>query len=175
MVDDDRSAVGQSYLFAPIAPGDDVDGRRLVMDDVDVWRRAGDEAPVEPLEVLAHQAPRQEVVGLDRLARGIDLAAIPNPAVAPCDRPVVETDPVARLVVLGLERIQRELAAGVVEQQVVGLGHVVDARAGRSGLDHVHFDVNAAAKPWRAVVTTRSSAQTPHGPSPTIAMRSKAA
>ena len=45
-------------------------------------RRASQKRAVEPLEVLAHQPARQEVVGLDRLARRIDHAPIADPAVA---------------------------------------------------------------------------------------------
>ena len=141
MVDDYGVAVRQAHRFASVEPSDEVDGRSRVMSDLDVRRGAGDQRAVEPLEVLAHQAPRQEVMGLDRLAGRIDLAAVADPPVAPLEHPVVQPDAVARLVVLGVERIQRQLATGVVEQQVVWLRHVVDARAGRPGLDHVHFDL----------------------------------
>ena len=69
-------------------------------------RRAGKERPVEPLEVLAHQAARQEVVGLDRLTRWVDRAPFAHPPVASCDSPVVQANGVARLIGLGLERVQ---------------------------------------------------------------------
>ena len=113
---------------------------------LDVRRGSGDERTVEPLEVLAHQAAGQEMMRLDRLAGGIHLTAIAYPPVSAVAHPVVESDPVARLVALGRERIQRELATGGVEQQVVGLGHVVDPRAGRPGLDHMHFDLEPRAQ-----------------------------
>ena len=116
------------------------------MDDVDAAWRAGDQRPVEPLEVLAHQAARKEMVGLDRLTCRVDHAPVAHPPVASRDGPVVQTHPVTRLVVLGLERIQRELPAGVVEKEVVGLGYVVDARPRGSGLDDVNGDVNAWPK-----------------------------
>ena len=143
-----------------------------------MWTLGGapsEKRPVEPLEVLAHQAAGEEMMRLDRLTRRVDHAAIAYPAVASLDGPVIQSNPVVRLVGLGLERVQRELPARVVEKQVVGLGYVVDARAGSSRLNHVNGDVDPGRSSWRAVVTTRSRAQTPHGPSPTMAMRSKAA
>ena len=146
MVDDDRAPVTQAHLFAAIAPGDQVDRGGGVMDDVDARRRAGQKRPVEPVEVLAHQAARQEVVALDRLTPRVDRAPVTHPPVASCDGPVVQTNAVAWLVGLGFERVQRELPAGVVEDEVVGLGDVVDAGAGGSRLDHVHRDVKARPK-----------------------------
>ena len=83
---------------------------------------------------------------LDRLTCRIDHAAVVHPAVASLDGPVIQPDPVVRLVGLGLERVQRELPAGVVEKEVVGLGYVVDARAGSSRLNHVHGDVDPRSK-----------------------------
>ena len=100
MVDDDCSSVGQVDLFAAIAPRDQVDRGGGVMDDVDARRCAGGQRAVEPLEVLAHQAARQEVMALDRLTRRILHAPVADPAVALGDRPVVQTDAVAGLVVL---------------------------------------------------------------------------
>ena len=54
VVDDNRRPVGQAHLFAPIAPADQIDRGRGVMDDVDPLWCAGDQRAVEPLEVLAH-------------------------------------------------------------------------------------------------------------------------
>ena len=82
-------------------------------------------------------------MALDRLTRRVLHAPVADPAVALGDRPVVQTDAVAGLIVLGFERVQRELPAGVVEDEVVGLAYVVDAGTRGSGLDHVHGDVNA--------------------------------
>ena len=142
MVDDNRSTVGQVHLLGAVAASDEIDRRRGVVNNVDPRRRAGHQRPVEPLEVLAHQAPRKEVVALDRLTRRVDHAPVVDPVIAASDRPLVQTNCVRRLVLLDLERIQGQLAAGIVEQQVVGLFHVVDARAGGSRLDDVHGDVN---------------------------------
>ena len=114
-----------------------------MMHDVHARRRASQKRAIEPLEVLAHQPARQEVVGLDRLARRIDHAPIADPAVARRDGPVIEADPVTGLVTLRLERVQGQLPAGVVQKEVVGLRDVVNARARRSRLDHVDRDVNA--------------------------------
>ncbi|HYB24680.1 MAG TPA: hypothetical protein VED41_12835 [Solirubrobacteraceae bacterium] len=143
MIGDDRPPVGEADLFGAIASGDEVDSRGGVMNDVNARWRADDERPVEPLEVFAHQTARQEVVSLDRLSRGVLDAAVAHPAVALRDGPVVQTNAVARLVVLGLERIQGELPAWIVEEKVVGLCHVVHARAWSSRLNHVHSDVDA--------------------------------
>src|SRR6185437_10227734 len=92
------------------------------------------------------EPPRQEVVRLDRLTRGILHAAVAHPTVALADGPVVQPDAVARLVVLDLERVERELSARVVEKQVVGLAGVVNARSRRSGFDHVHGNVDARSE-----------------------------
>ena len=143
MVDDDCPAVGQTDLFAAVTPGEQVDRGGRVMDDVQAGWRTGEKRPVEPLEVLAHQAARQEVMWLDRLTRRVDHAPVAHPPVAARDGPVVQANRVARLVGLGLERVQRELPASVVEKQVVRLVYVVDAGAGGSRLDHVHGDVLA--------------------------------
>ena len=143
MVGDDRAPVGQADLFAAIASGHQVDRGGGVMDDVDAWWRAGEKRPVEPLEVLAHQTAGQEVVRLDRLTRRVDRAPVAHPPVASPDGPVEQSNPVARLVRLGFERVQGELPAGVVEEEVVRLGYVIDAGAGSSRLDHVNGDINA--------------------------------
>ena len=82
-------------------------------------------------------------MGFDRGSGPIDHAPVADPPVAARDRPVVEPDSVARLVGLGGERIERELPARVVEQQVVGLVDVVDAGARGPRLDHVHGDVSS--------------------------------
>ena len=87
VVDDDRSPVGQPHLLAAVAPGDDVDRRRWVMNDVHARRRAVDERPVEPPEVLAHQAARQEMVPLDRLARRDRSHSARPPTGTPARRP----------------------------------------------------------------------------------------
>ena len=86
------------------------------MDDVQTRRRAGEKRTIEPLEVLAHQAARQEVTGLDRVTRRIDRTLLADPPVAPRSYPVVQTDSVAGLIGLRLERIQRELPAGIIEE-----------------------------------------------------------
>src|ERR1051326_2479458 len=83
---------------------------------------------------------------LDRLTGWLDRAPIPDPPIAARDGPVVETYPVARLFILSLEGVQRELPAGVVEKEIVGLCYVVDPRTGGSGLNHVHGDVNSRPK-----------------------------
>lgn len=54
MVDDHGFAVGQAHHFAPVTPGNQVDRRRGVMDDVDARRGPSEQGAVEPLEVLAH-------------------------------------------------------------------------------------------------------------------------
>ena len=146
MVHYDGSAVAQAHLFAAVAPGDQVDRGRGVMDDVNAGWRLGEKRTVEPLEVLAHQAAGQEMMGLNRLTRRVDRAPVADPAVALCNGPVVQATCVARLLGLGFERVQGELPAGVVEEEVVGLLDVVNARAGGSGLDHVHCDVKARPK-----------------------------
>ena len=102
--------------------------------------------PVEPLEVLAHQAAGKEMMRLDRLTRRVDHAPVTHPVVAALDGPAIQSNPVVRLVGLGLERVQRELPAGVVEKEVVGLGYVVDARSGSSRLNHVNGDVDSRLK-----------------------------
>jgi hypothetical protein len=127
VVNDDPGAVGQPYLLAPVAPGHEIDRRGPMVNDVHIRRGAVQERVVEPLEVLAHQAARQEVMGLDRIARRIDRTPVADPPVAPLDHPVVQAEPVRGLIRLGLEGIQRELPAGVVEEQVVRLSCVVDA------------------------------------------------
>lgn len=101
---------------------------------------------IEPLEVFAHQSARQEVVGLDGLTSGVDHTAVADPAVAPPDGPVVQPDPIGRLVRLRLERVQRELPAGIVEEEVVRLRDVVDARARSSRLNDVDRHVNAGSQ-----------------------------
>ena len=146
MVDDDRSSIGQVHLFAVVASCDHIDGGGGVMDDVYASWRAGDKRAVEPLEILAHQPARKEVVGLDRTTAWVDHAPVAHPSVPTLDRPVIQAQSVARLVGLGLERVQRELPAWVVEEEVVGLRDVVHAGARRSGLDDVHGDVNAWPK-----------------------------
>ena len=103
-------------------------------------------ARIEPPEVLAHQAAGKKVVGLDRPTRRVDHAAVAHPAVASLDGPSVQANSVERLIGLGLEWVQGELPARVVEKQVVRLGHVVDAGARGSWLDHVNGDVNARPK-----------------------------
>ena len=104
-VGDDRCPIGQADLFAAIVSGDHVDCSGGVVDDVDALWRALEKRPVEPPEVLAHQPAGQEVVRLDRLTPRVDRAPVAHPPVACFDRPVVQTNPVARLVGLGLERI----------------------------------------------------------------------
>ena len=146
VVDDDRPSVGQPHLLRAVAPGDQIDRRRRVVDDMDARWGAGDKRPVEPLEVLAHQAAGKEVVGLDRLPHPVDHATVAHPAVASLDGPLVQSNSVVRLVGLGLERVQGELPAGVVEEEVVGLGYVVDAGARGSRLDHVNGDIDGRRK-----------------------------
>ena len=113
------------------------------MHDVHARWRAGQQGSIEPLEVLAHQSARQEMVGLDRLARWIDHALVADPPIAPRHGPVVQPDAIAGLIILRLERVQGELPAGIVEQEIVGLRYVVYARAWRSRLDHVDGHVDA--------------------------------
>jgi hypothetical protein len=86
------------------------------------------------------------VVGLDRLARRVDHAAVVDPPIPLGNGPLVQTDPIARLVVRSRERVQRKLTAWVIEKEIVRLGHVVNARAGSSGLDDVHSDIYARPK-----------------------------
>jgi hypothetical protein len=98
------------------------------------------------LEVLAHETAWEEMVALDLLTARVDHTAVAYPPVALSDGPVVQTNPVARLVGLGLERVHRDLSASVVLEEVVRLGNVIHAGAGRSGLDNVHGYVNAGPK-----------------------------
>jgi hypothetical protein len=98
------------------------------------------------LEVLAHETAWEEVVALDRLATRVDHTPVAYPPVALPDGPVVQTNRVARLVGLGLERVHRDLSASVVLEEVVRLGDVIHAGAGRSGLDDVDGYVNAGPK-----------------------------
>ena len=83
------------------------------------------------------------MVGLDRLTRRVYRAPVTYPAVALYDGPLVQTDPVGRLVELTFERVERELPTGVIEKEVIGLSYVVDAGARGPGLDHVHSNVEA--------------------------------
>jgi hypothetical protein len=82
-------------------------------------------------------------MGFDWPTPRVDHAPVAYPAVASRNGPVIKPDSVARLVGLGLERVQRELPAGVVEKEVVGLRHVVDARARGARLNDVQGDVDA--------------------------------
>ena len=116
VVHNDRVGVGQAHLLTSVAPADRIDGRRLMMHDVHIWRRAGQKRAIEPPEVLAHQTARQEVMGLDRLARRIYRTLVPDPPVARRCCPVVQAEPVAGLMRLRLKRVQGELPTGVVEE-----------------------------------------------------------
>ena len=70
----------------------------------------------------------------------------PDPPVPLRHRPVEQADRVAGLIILTGEWIKAELATRSVEQQIVGLSDVVDAGAGRPGLDHMHLDLEARRK-----------------------------
>src|SRR5579863_1595351 len=77
---------------------------------------------------------------VDGTSGRIDSAGVPDPPVAASGRPFIKPDAVARLVALRRERVKGQLPAGVVQQQVVGLRHVIDARTRSPRLDHVHCD-----------------------------------
>src|ERR1035437_5037840 len=147
MVNAHRLPRDQPHLLGAIALVDDVYGRASVMDDLDVSRRVPDQFAIEPLQVLAHDPPRNEVVlGYLRPA-SIDAAGVPFPSIAPADQPLVEAHPVAVIGGVVTPGIQGNLAAGGVHDQIVGLIDRVDPGPGSRGLDHVDPDRPAARFP----------------------------
>ncbi len=143
MVDQQHAAVGQVHLLVPFDQRDQVDGARRMMDNADRRRGRGHECPVEPVQVLAHQAPGQVVAGLDPPSGRVQGAEVADPPVALGVSPVVEADAIARQVGLIGEGVQGDRGAGAVEQQIIGLGRVVDPGARGSGLDHVNLDLES--------------------------------
>src|ERR1035437_2619404 len=87
----------QPHLLGAIALADDVHGRASVMDDLDVSRRVPDQFAIEPLQVLAHDPPRNEVVlGYLRPA-SIDAAGVPFPSISPAEPALAEDHLPARV------------------------------------------------------------------------------
>ena len=146
MVDNHRLTVSQEHFLAAVEPADEVNGRGRVMEDLNGRWRSGQQRPVEPLEVFAHDAPGQEVMGFNRFTGAIDDATVAHPPVPLRYRPVEQADRVAGLIILTGEWIKAELATRSVEQQVVGLSDVVDAGAGRPGLDHMDLGLQGQTK-----------------------------
>ena len=82
------SPLSSSTASRPCERRRDVDGRRVVADDLEVRRGVGHQGVVEPDQVLAHQPAGQVVGGQDRVAPGADPALVTHPAVAAADRPL---------------------------------------------------------------------------------------
>ena len=138
VVDVEAVPVRQLDALAPVALRLDVDCFDTVVDDLHLGRRRLDEGGVEPLQVLAHDPSREVVVGRDLAPGRVDPAGVAHPAVADRGHPLVEADRVRRRRPVVLPRVQRDLTAGRVEDQEVGLVDGIDPRAGRIGLDDVH-------------------------------------
>lgn len=151
VVDDHDATVREPQLFGPVRSRHQINRWSAVMDDLERRRSCIDQSSVEPLQVLAHEPAGEEMVWLDRLSRGVYRAAIAHPPVPLRDDPVIQADPIGRMAGLVSKGIQRELAAGVVEQQVVGLRDVVDARSGGRRLDHadLHLEPGPESLPCR--------------------------
>jgi hypothetical protein len=142
VVDGEGGAVVEQYLLAPAIAGSavaesldgrrDVDGRRVVPDDLEVRRGLSHQRVVEPDQVLAHQPPGQVVGGQDGVTPGADAALVTHPAVAAVHRPLVQ----AHAVPVG-GGVEGELTAGVVEDQEVGLLGGVNPASELRGVDHV--------------------------------------
>ena len=167
MVDAEGRAVVEQHRLATPDLRRDVDGAGEVADDLQVRGGVGHQGVVEPDQVLAHQPAGQVVGGPDRLALGADPALVAHPAVATDDRPFVQPDGVGGVVVLVGGGVEGQLSTGVVEDQVVGLLHGVDAATELARLDHVQAD----RRGWCGGpgLTVRSRTQRPHEPSPTMA------
>ena len=149
VVDDELLAVLEGHPLAPVIGGGEVYGGRRVVLDGEVGRGFGAQDLVEPLQVLPHDPPGEEVVRADRRAHGRDPALHPLPAVALVLHPLVEPPPELG-VVQGLgEGVHGMLPAGSVEDQVVGLVERVHAPAGAPGLDDMHHDVGVGRPPGR--------------------------
>ena len=164
MVDGEARAVVEHHRLATADLGRDVDGGGVVADDLEVRGGVGHQGVVEPGQVLAHETAGKVVGGPDRLALGADPALVPHPAEAPHDRPFVEADGVGRVLFAVRGRVEGQLPAGVVEDQVVGLAGRVDAAAQLAGLDQVHPDGGARVRgpgprSARARTTPRSRAR----------------
>ena len=89
MVDGQGGAVVEQHRLAALQGRRDVDGRRVVPDDLEVGRGVVHQRVVEPDQVLAHQPPGQVVGGPDGVNPGADAALVTQPAVAADHRPLV--------------------------------------------------------------------------------------
>jgi hypothetical protein len=133
----DRRVVVEQHRLSTADLGRYVGGGGVVAHDLQIGRCVGQQRVVEPGQVLAHQAARQVVGGEDLHARGVNPALVAQPAIALGDRPLVETYGV-RAVLVGVRgRVERQLSAGIVEYEVVGLLRGVNAAAQLSRLNHV--------------------------------------
>ena len=153
VVEDDR---------LPLARRVDVDGRGVVTDHLQIGRCMGHESLVEPDQVLTHEPPGQIVGGEDRSLR-VDPAFVTAPPVALSGRPIRRAR--RRREVLGPigRGIERQLPAGIVEDQVVGLAHGVDAATEWPGS---MTWTRTGMSDWRAWATARSRTHRPHDPKP---------
>ncbi len=140
MVDLDFVTVSQQDPLAPVHARDDVDRLDTVVDDLDLGGGGAYERLVEPLQVLAHQPTREVVVRRDLAPGRADHAVVADPAVTGGADPLVEPDGIGGRRSRVLPRIQGDLAARRVEDEVVGLVDGVHTRAGGARLDDVDPD-----------------------------------
>ena len=137
--------VVQHHRLAAAAGRHDVDGAGVVPHHFEIGGGVGQQRLVEPGQVLAHQPAGQVVGRLDGGSGPTDGAEMTRPGVPLLDRPLVEPQPIGRDGAPLGGCVQRELAAGIVEHQVVGLALGVDATAQPAGLDHMDADARRGA------------------------------
>ena len=155
--------------LAPVPLAHDVDRFGVAVDDLQLRGCRRDQGRIEPLQVLAHE-PARDVVVAGYLAPGAtDLAGVAHPAVAGARNPLVQAHGVRGRWTRVLPRIERDLPTRSVEDQIVGLVHCIDTRAGRAGRNSTMWTLTGPHCE-REPVTMRSRKLSPHEPSPMIAI-----
>ena len=139
VVHTERRAVVQHHGL-PTGHRGDVDGGGVVPLHLHVGGGVGHQGLVEPHQVLPHQPTGQVVGGLDRPALGADATLVPDPPVATLDRPLEEPECIGQLFWSLRRGIQRQLPAGVIEDEIVRLTLGIDPSTEGAGLDHMHSD-----------------------------------
>ena len=133
MVDASVIPLSRSTVSWPPISGHDVDGRGVVAHDFQVRRSVGSERLVEPRPGTRPSAGAAGSPCLDGIDRTGPIQHSSPTHRYPLDGPFVESDGVGRSSSPSRRRVEGQLAARVVEHQIVGLLLGVDPATERPG------------------------------------------